>query len=75
MRLHDETFTPDLRDLSSNRFKSLAGRLEAVMMRLYKGVPGVRDVNVVAFRFVRCLVISVIVTLFNSEIESVVITL
>ena len=68
LRLHDEKFTPDLGNLLSHRSKSLAGRLEGEMMRLYNRVPEVRDVNVVAFRCVLSLVISVIITLLNSEI-------
>jgi len=69
LRLRDETFTRDLSDLSSNRSRSLSGLLEREMMRLYKGVPDVRDVNVVAFRCVRSVAISVIIIFFNSEIE------
>lgn len=66
MRLHDETFTPDLGNLLSHQSKSLAGRLEREIMRLYNRVPAeVRDVNVVAFRYVRSLVISVIITLLH----------
>ena len=53
LRLRDKTFTPDLSDLLSNRSRSLAALLEGELMRLYKGVPDVRDVNVVAFRCVR----------------------
>jgi len=50
LRLRDKTFTPDLSDLLSNRSRSLAALLEGELMRLYKEVPDVRDVNVVAFR-------------------------
>lgn len=73
LRLRDEAYTPDLSDPLSNRFKSLAGLLETNLTRLYKDVPDVRDVNVVAFRCVRSLFISVIIALFNSEIEIIVI--
>ena len=69
LRLRDETFTSDLSDLLSNRSRSLAGLLEGKMMSLYKRVPDVRDVNVVAFRCVRSLVMSVIITLFSSKID------
>ena len=69
LRLRDEIFTRDLSDLSSNRSRSLSGILEGEIMRLYEGDPDVRDVNVVAFRCVRYLVISVIIILFSSEIE------
>ena len=69
LRLRNETFTPELSDLLSNRSRSLAGLLEREIMRIYKGVPDVRDVNVVAFRWVCALEISKIIPLFNSEIE------
>ncbi len=52
LRLHDETYTADLSDPLSERFKSLAGFLEDQLMLIYKNVPDVRDVNVVAFRCV-----------------------
>ena len=69
LRLRNETFTPELSDLLSNRSRALASVLEGKIMRIYKGVPDVRDVNVVAFRCVCALAISKIISLFNSEIE------
>ena len=69
LRLRNLTFTPELSNLLSNRSRSLAGLLEGKIMRLYKGVPDVRDVNVVAFRCVSALVSSKIIFLLNSEIE------
>ncbi|XP_078348608.1 uncharacterized protein LOC144633639 [Oculina patagonica] len=50
LRLKDETYTADLSDPLSERFKSLAGFLEDQLMLNYKNVADVRDVNVVAFR-------------------------
>ena len=51
LRLNDETYTADLSDPLSERFKSLAGFLEdQLMLNIYKDVPDVRKVNVVAFR-------------------------
>ena len=69
LRLRSVTFTSELSNLLSNRSRSLAGLLEGEIMRLYKRVPDVRDVNVVAFRCVSALVCSKIISLFDSEIE------
>lgn len=50
LRLTDETFTADLNDPLSERFKKLAGRLEDTLVLVYKDVPEFRVVNVVGFR-------------------------
>ncbi|KAJ7360286.1 Adhesion G protein-coupled receptor L3 [Desmophyllum pertusum] len=50
LRLKDLTYTSDLSDPLSERFKSLAGSLEDQLLILYKDVAEVRDVNVVGFR-------------------------
>lgn len=52
LRLKDLTYTSDLSDPLSERFKSLAGSLEDQLLILYKDIAEVRDVNVVGFRFV-----------------------
>lgn len=68
LRLNDETYTADLSDPLSERFKSLAGFLEEQLMLIYKDIVDVREVNVVAFRCV-CLCHLVITSKFNFKTE------
>ena len=49
-RLTDETFTSDLKDPLSEKFKTLSAWLENILMSLYTEVHGFRDVEVVRFR-------------------------
>ena len=50
LRLTDETFTSDLKDPLSEKFKTLSAWLENILMSLYTEVHGFRDVEVVRFR-------------------------
>lgn len=50
LRLTDETFTSDLKDPLSEKFKTLSAWLENILMSLYTEVQGFRDVEVVRFR-------------------------
>lgn len=50
LRLTDETFTSDLNDPLSEKFKTLSAWLENILMSLYTEVQGFRDVEVVRFR-------------------------
>lgn len=50
LRLTDETFTSDLKDPLSEKFKTLSAWLENILMSLYTEVHGFRDAEVVRFR-------------------------
>ena len=50
LRLTDKTFTSDLKDPLSAKFKTLAAWLENILMSLYAEVHGFRHVEVVRFR-------------------------